>query len=162
MRHNALRDSLANMMREGGCSDVRNEPSLLPVNQNTFSSQTNVEDGARLDISARGVRSTFERTFFDVRVSHPHCASNVTMSLPSLYEKNEKEKRLKYEERVRECEKGSFIYTPCFPNYWRNGSGMYFDYQAHCRHDTITEYTISCNFNIFYTYYYLSRPKFSR
>ena len=82
---------------------------LLPVDPNNFSSQTNVADGARLDISARGVHSAFERTFFDVKVSHPYCASNVTLSLPSLYEKNEKEKMLKYDERVRECEKGSFV-----------------------------------------------------
>ena len=39
----------------------------------------------------------------------PYCASNVVLSLPSLYEKNEKEKMLKYDERVRECEKGSFV-----------------------------------------------------
>ena len=108
MRHNALRDSIAQMMREGGCSDVRTEPLLLPVNANDFSSHTNTADGARLDISARGINSTFERSFYDVRVSHPHCASNVTLSLSELYEKNEKEKDLKYKERVQECEKGSF------------------------------------------------------
>ncbi len=109
MRHNALRDSIANMLRESGCHDVRTEPLLLPVDPNNFSSQTNVADGARLDISARGVHSAFECTFFDVRVSHPYCASNVVLSLPSLYVKNEKEKIVKYDERVRECEKGSFV-----------------------------------------------------
>ena len=108
MRHNALRDSIAQMMREGGCSDVRTDPLLLPVNASDFSSQTNTSDGARLDISARGINSTFERSFYDVRGSHPHCASNVTLSLSELYEKNEKEKLVKYEERVRECEKGTF------------------------------------------------------
>jgi hypothetical protein len=63
-----------------------------------------------LDISARGINCTFERFFYDVRVSHPHCASNsnVTLSLSELYEKNEKGKDLKYTERVQECEKGSF------------------------------------------------------
>ncbi len=108
MRHNSLRDTLANMMREAGCSDVRTEPALLPVNPNDFSSRTNTAEGARLDISARGLQSTFERTFFDVRVSHPYAASNVTVSLKALYQRNEKEKRALYQERVLETEKGSF------------------------------------------------------
>ena len=73
MRHNALRDSIAQMMRECGCSDVRTEPSLLPVNANDFSSHTNTADGASLDISARGKNSTFESYFYDFRVSPPHC-----------------------------------------------------------------------------------------
>ena len=60
MRHNALRDTIANMLRESGCNDVRTEPLLLPVDPNNFSSQTNVADGARLDISARGVHSAFD------------------------------------------------------------------------------------------------------
>ncbi len=64
MRHNSLRDTIANLMREGGCSDVRTEPALLPVNPNDFSSRTNTSEGARLDISARGMRSTFEQTFY--------------------------------------------------------------------------------------------------
>ena len=109
MRHNALRDSLANMMREGGCSDVRTEPALLPVNPNDFSQRCNVADGARLDISARGIQSTFERSYFDVRVSQPFAASNVTLSFPALYERNEKEKNNLYRDRVLESEKGSFV-----------------------------------------------------
>ena len=69
---------------------------------------TNTTDGPRLDISARGLQSAFERTFFDVRVSHPYAASNVTVSLPALYARNEKEKRSLYQEQVLETEKGSF------------------------------------------------------
>ncbi len=108
MRHNSLRDTIANMMKEAGCSDVRTEPALLPVNPNDFGSRTNTTEGARLDISARGLQSTFERTFFDVRVSHPYAASNVTVSLTKLYERNEMEKRKLYQDRVLETEKGSF------------------------------------------------------
>ncbi len=52
--------------------------------------------------------STFERTFYDVRVSHPYAMSNVTVSLKALYDRNEKEKRDLYEERVVQTEKGSF------------------------------------------------------
>ena len=59
-----------------------------------------------MDISACGL--WFERSFFDVRVTHPHAASNVTKSLKELYKRDEMEKREKYEERVIESEKGSF------------------------------------------------------
>ena len=59
------------------CSD---RTPLLPVNPNDFRSRTITTDGARLNISARGLQSAFERTFFDVRVSHPYAASNVTVS----------------------------------------------------------------------------------
>ena len=41
-------------------------------------------------------------------VSHPYAASNVTVSLPALYARNEKEKRSLYQDRVLETEKGSF------------------------------------------------------
>ncbi len=109
MRHNALRDSLANMMREGGCRDVRTEPALLPVNPNNFTQRCNAADGARLDISAQGIQSMFERSYFDVRVSHPFAASNITLSLAALYERNEKEKNDLYRDRVLESEKGSFV-----------------------------------------------------
>ena len=37
-----------------------------------------------------------------------YAASNVTKTLKQLYERNEKENRDKYEERVIESEKGSF------------------------------------------------------
>ena len=107
MRHNNLRDALANIMKEV-CHDVKIEPPLLPVTPNNFSSRSNTSDGARLDISACGLWSTFERTFFDIRVSHPHAASNVTMSLQDVYKKNKKEKIDFYEERVVESEKGLF------------------------------------------------------
>ena len=108
MRHNSLRDTMANMMREAGCTDVRTEPALLSVNPNDFQSRNNVAEGARLDISVRGLQSAFERTFFDVRVSHPFAVSNVTVSLKALYERNETEKKALYEDRVLQVEKGSF------------------------------------------------------
>ena len=127
---------MANLMKEAGCSDVQIEPPLLPVNPYDlfcggqsyfyifvvgllvvghifyfffFRSRTNTTYGARLDISARGLQSAFEHTFFDVRVSHPYAASNVTVSLPALYDaRNEKEKRSLYQDGVLENEKGSF------------------------------------------------------
>ena len=64
MRHNAVRDTFAYFLKEAKCKDVRVEPSLLPVNAAQFPNSTNVQDEARLDISAVGVYAPFERTFF--------------------------------------------------------------------------------------------------
>ena len=38
---------------------------------------SNTQDEARLDISAVGVYAPFEKTFMDVRVTHPNCKTNV-------------------------------------------------------------------------------------
>ena len=108
MRHNSLRDGIANIMKEV-CTDVKIEPPLLPVNPGDFSASCNVAEEARLDISARGVQSTFERTFYDIRVTHPFAASNVLTPLDRLYVKHEKEKVSSYAERVINVEKGSFV-----------------------------------------------------
>ena len=81
---------------------------LLPTNPNNFSNRVNTAEEARLDISARGIHSTFERTFFDVRVAHAFAASNVILPLNRLYRKHEQEKIALYSDRVRQVEKGSF------------------------------------------------------
>ena len=90
------------------CHDVTTEPMLLTVNPNNFSTSTNTADEARLDISARGIHSTFERTLYDVRVTHPFAVSNVDLPLSKVYERHEKEKIRTYGDRVREVEKASF------------------------------------------------------
>ncbi len=82
----------------------QSRPQLLPVNPNDYQSRTNTAEGARLDISAVGLLGLFERTYFDVRVSH----SNVTLTFNDVYRKNEREKKDMYEERVINSEKGSF------------------------------------------------------
>ena len=65
MRHNALRDLNAEMQREV-CKDVVIEPQLLPLDNESVEGTS--ADRAAPDISSRGMWSTFERTFFDVRV----------------------------------------------------------------------------------------------
>ena len=109
MRHNAIRDTVAYFLREARCRDVKIEPSLLPVNAANFPFKANTQDEARLDISAVGVYAPFEKTFFDVRVTHPNCDSNVYKSPDQLYKEHEKSKKDAYEQRVLDSEKGSFI-----------------------------------------------------
>ena len=55
-----------------------------------------------------GVYTSFERSFFDVRVTHPNCASNEYKTLPEIYKEHENQKKAMYEERVLQAEKGSF------------------------------------------------------
>ena len=98
MRHNALRDLMGKMMEEV-CKDVVIEPILLPVDENEV--EGNTSENARLDIAARGVWRGYERTFFDVRVTHPTANSHMKKSLENLYRENEDEKKRLYGERVR-------------------------------------------------------------
>ena len=67
----------------------------------------NTSEGARLDISACGLKSQFERTYYDVRVRHPNVASNVVLPLADVYKKNDTEKERMYGERVREIKQNS-------------------------------------------------------
>ena len=46
--------------------------------------------------------------YFDVRVTHPNCESNMHKPLAQLYNDHETEKKKMYEERIIESEKGTF------------------------------------------------------
>ena len=55
MRHNELRDLIANLLREVA-HDVSVEPELEPLSGETFPLRSaNTEAHARLDVAARGV-----------------------------------------------------------------------------------------------------------
>ena len=54
------------------CHDVKVEPQLQKVNEgDCLNPKTITGDQARLDVSARGVWTPFDKTFPDIRVSHP-------------------------------------------------------------------------------------------
>ena len=111
MRHNNLRDLNADMQKEV-CRDVVVEPTLLPLDNEEI--QGTQGDRSAPDISSRGLWSTFERTFFDVRVFHPNAPSYRNTDLDKLYRNQELEKMRKYSSRVITVERGSFtplIYT---------------------------------------------------
>ena len=108
MRHNAVRNTEAALMDEVA-KDVQLEPSLLPTGNTELPAGSNVQNQARLDISARGIWSSNERTMFDVRITHPYCNSNIKKPLDSLLDENEKEKMRQYNARVLEVEKSTFV-----------------------------------------------------
>ena len=108
LRHNQVRDLEASMLSEV-CKDVVIEPQLTPLTGETFFHKTaNTADEARLDISARGVWNTLDKTFFDVRIFHSQCPSNMNLELKALYNKHEKEKKRCYNARVINIEKSTF------------------------------------------------------
>ena len=111
MRHNNLRDMNADFQREV-CRDVVTEPRLIPIDDEEVAGTQ--ADRAAPDISSRGLWSTFERTFYDVRVLHPNSPSYQSKTPEQLYSMHEKEKMRKYNSRILQVEKGSFtplIYT---------------------------------------------------
>ncbi len=109
LRHDAVRDTEARLMREIA-RDVRIEPGLQDISSNiALQPGTNTADQARLDVAAKGIFSSHETTFFDVRVTNPNAPSNSQKSLKEVYLKNEKEKMTKYNDRVIQIEKASFI-----------------------------------------------------
>ena len=109
LRHNELRDFTAEILSEV-CSDVCTEPHLQPLSGETLTYATaNVEDGARLDVSATGFwGGRHQKAFFDVKVFNPNASSYRGSQISSLYRKFEKDKRRKYEQRIREVEMASF------------------------------------------------------
>ena len=82
------------------------EKFVLPLENEEVSGAAG--DRATPDISSRGIWSTFERTFFDVRVLHPNAQSYVNTPPSTLFSNHEKEKMRKYNSRVITVEGGSF------------------------------------------------------
>ena len=73
------------------------------MKQSSFSRKTNTQDEACLDAAP------FERTFFDVKVTHPNCETSTFKPPNKIYRDHKKEKKDFYEEKVLQSEKGSFV-----------------------------------------------------
>ena len=114
LRHNALVDTEAELLREAKCKNVQTEPPLLPTAPELHPNGTNTADGARLDIVATGLFGRCERTFMDVRVTHQNALSNISLLLHKLLIRNEKEKKMNYNSKVINTEK--YFCSSCFYN----------------------------------------------
>ena len=66
LRHNNVRDTEADILREV-CKDVTIEPPLIPSDK--------LGDRSKLNIGARGLWISLERTLCDVRIFHPGAPS---------------------------------------------------------------------------------------
>ena len=109
LRHNSLRDLIAELMTNASCKDVTTEPILLPVDGLQLPRGANIAKEARLDVSARSVWTPLERAFFDVRVFHAPAPSNRAQNTTTkMYKMHENSKKAAYNARVLEVEKGTF------------------------------------------------------
>jgi hypothetical protein len=108
MRHDSIRDLLANEMAEV-LHDVQTEPPLTPLSgEAIIPRNANTEDDARSDIRARGFWMKQQSAFFDIRVFYPHAPSYSSKSLSNLCNSFEGEKKRKYADRIFQVEHASF------------------------------------------------------
>ena len=90
---------------------VATEPCLQPLSgENLRLASANANDGARLDVRARGFWSVCQDAFFDVRVFHPNASSNRSGKLSAVYKRHEDAKKREYGQRVLDVEHG--VFTP--------------------------------------------------
>ena len=68
----------------------------------------NVEQEARVDISARGFWNRGQKSFFDLRIFNPLALCYSGLSLDAAHAKNERDKITKYGERTINVEQGTF------------------------------------------------------
>lgn len=116
IRHNEVRDFTAETLKEV-CNDVSVEPLLTPCTGENFTYRSaNIEENARLDVSARGVWIKGNRAFCDVRVFNPLAHTYRNQSLKAAHKTNENAKKREYGERVLNIEHGSFtpLVFSCF------------------------------------------------
>ena len=132
MRHNEIWDFTASLLDEV-CGNVQIEPTLIPLSGETQlgKSANTTSSEAHLDLSARGFGGDcFARMMFDVRIFHPNASSVRTVPVNSLYVRHEKEKRRRYEQRVKDRRR--HICSAGLQHCRRNGSLFKYYLQAHC------------------------------
>jgi hypothetical protein len=109
IQHNEVRDTIAQCMREAGCTAVEVEPQLQPLEGEVFDYKSaNKEDEARSDIKCCGFWSTLRQAFFDVKVVSPFARSNVHLEPAQLFKNAERQKIREYKERILNVEHGDF------------------------------------------------------
>ena len=116
-----MANDIAEYFRAISCKDVKIEPPLIPIDSEKFQKGNNA-DNARLGVSARGLWSTFEKIFVDVRIFNPYSESYKLHALAKLYiydGQHENQKKIHYFNRILQVEKGTF--PPRFHNNWWNG-----------------------------------------
>ena len=110
IHHNELWDITAALLSEV-CHNVSTEPHLLPFSGESLQYRSaNVEDGARLDVSAESVWGRDRRlAYFDVKVFNPFASTYASSPLTQCYRHVELDKMQKYDERIREVGRGTFL-----------------------------------------------------
>ena len=108
IRRNELRDLYVALLTEV-CHNVAIEPTLLPLDGETVTTlSTNTSPDAPADFRAIGFWTRGEEAYFDVLVFHPYASSYLSRALTDLFKLHEQLKRLEYQERIVNIDRGSF------------------------------------------------------
>ena len=105
MRHNNVRNFEAELLAKTH-TDVETEPTLQPVAGEIINGLDG--DNARPDIRARGVWRPAQNAFFDVRVTNTNSQSQKHQTTERVLEKQEREKKRQYNNRIMNIEHGTF------------------------------------------------------
>ena len=82
-------ETLRQESRKKVALNVKIEPALQKVSRNVkLTPRTTTEDNERFDVSTRGIYSSHELTFFDLRISNPNAPSNRSLTVTAVYSKN--------------------------------------------------------------------------
>ena len=93
-------------------SEVETEPQLLPLqDENLNCGRTaNRSHDARVDLRVRGFWTRQQEAFFDIRVTHPKADLLTRSQTYAQLEKNEREKKRQYNQRIVNADCG--VFTP--------------------------------------------------
>ena len=109
LRHDNIRDLMAEICSYAGLKGVETEKVLQPVPDSIqFHPSANTAPDARMDVVAIGLWRKMQLAHMDVRIFHANAPSHINTPLDQLYRRNENLKKLSYGRRVREIEGGAF------------------------------------------------------
>ena len=78
--------------------------------ENVTARSANIDDGARVDIRAKGFWNGSQDAFFHVRVFYSNASTNCSNDLLPVYTRHEQTKKREYGQRIRDVERG--VFTP--------------------------------------------------
>lgn len=105
IRHNEIRDFVAKTINTV-CNDTEVEPNLQPLESEVVQSLDG--DKAKPDIRARGFWRAGQHAYFDVKVINPNSESYISTPTEKIYDRAEKDKKRKYNDRIMNVEGGTF------------------------------------------------------
>ena len=132
IRHNELQDITATLLTEVS-NNVGIEPVLQKLSGEHLTQKTSISsDDAHLDIVAENFWGhNRQKTYFDVRVFNPFCATLSKVPLPQCYRRAELEKKRAYEQ-THSGNRVWFLFSISFLNHRRIGIYCYSSFQETC------------------------------
>ena len=110
IQQDEIRNIICLLLKEV-CSNVTTEPVLQPLQGEEFNYKTgNVEQYARVDLSARGFWNRGQQSLFDICIFNPLLPYYSRLSLEASHAINESDNIRKYCERIINVKQGTFTF----------------------------------------------------